>query len=390
MKKNKRLWLFIGVLVIVILLGFGGYQAWKTQHRKDIFESMKMNFTKDRVIEYGSKIDSKKLIESYDGNLKTCPTINTKKVGKVSLTYVLEKENITRDFKLDLEIKDTKKPVIKFKKDIIRFTEGEDFKAKDNLQSVTDPVDGKLTYAKTNNKLEKGTYQIKDEVDSKVPSNYKVEVNACDQNGNKTSASFKVEVKKKKVAVHKKEEVVQPIAKPKPTTHSNSNTVKPSYINGILLVNRNHPLPRSYGGTDPVAYQALQRLIKAANKAGHAMPILSGYRSYDEQVYLYNMYCERDGQAAADRYSARPGTSEHQSGLAFDIGSIDNNYGEYPGGIWLEKHCADFGFVIRFPQGKEHITGYMYEPWHVRYVGVEHAKYIMSHNLCLEEYLNAN
>lgn len=390
MKKNKKLWIIIGIAILVVLLGIGGYQAWKSQHEKAVYDSLKMTFVKERVVEYGTKVEPKKLIESYEGNLKKCPTIDTKKVGKVSLTYVLEKEDITKDFKLDLEIKDTKKPVIKFKKDKIRFTEGASFTAKDNLESVNDPVDGKLLFAKESDKLEKGTYQIKDEVDPNVPGDYKVTVRACDKNGNQTSASFDVKVDKKKVVVKKEDVTPQAQPKPKPAAPSNTQAVKPSYINGILLVNRNHPLPRSFGGTDPVAYEALQRLIKAANKAGHQMPILSGYRSYDEQVYLYNMYCERDGQAAADRYSARPGTSEHQSGLAFDIGAIDNNYGEYPGGIWLEKHCADFGFIIRFPQGKEHITGYMYEPWHVRYVGVDHAKYIMSHNLCLEEYLNAD
>lgn len=385
--KNKKVWIIIGVVVLVLLASIGGYQAWTKHHEQEVLASMKMSFVKNLSVEYGTKADAKSFIDQYEGMLKTCPTLDTKKVGKVTLTYVLEKEKLTKEFHVDVEVKDTKKPVITFKKDKLSFTEGEAFTAKDNIKQVSDPVDGDLKLANKDT-LEKGTYVIKDEVDPKKPGTYKVEVSACDKNGNKTNASFDVEVKKKVVV---KKEEPKPAPQPqRPSTPNHSQTVKPSYINGILLVNRNHPLPRDFGGTDPVAYENLQRLIKAANKAGHAMPILSGYRSYDEQVYLYDMYCKRDGQEAADRYSARPGTSEHQSGLAFDIGAIDNYYGEQPGGIWLEKHCADFGFIIRFPQGKEHITGYMYEPWHVRYVGVEHAKYIMSHNLCLEEYLNAN
>ena len=75
-----------------------------------------------------------------------------------------------------------------------------------------------------------------------------------------------------------------------------------------------------------------------------------------------------------NRYSARPGHSEHQSGLAMDVGAIDNNYGNTPAGKWLAEHCADYGFILRYPQGKENITGYMYEPWHIRYVGVQYAR----------------
>lgn len=120
------------------------------------------------------------------------------------------------------------------------------------------------------------------------------------------------------------------------------------------------------------------------------MPLLSGYRSYDTQVSLYNDYVARDGQELADTYSARPGHSEHQSGLCFDVGNIDNDYGSTTAGQWLEKNCASYGFIIRFPQGKEAITGYQYEPWHIRYVGTDHATAIMNSGLCLAEYLQAN
>ena len=89
----------------------------------------------------------------------------------------------------------------------------------------------------------------------------------------------------------------------------------------------------------------------------------------------------------ADTYSARPGHSEHETGLAYDIGEIDNNYGETPAGTWLAQHAHEFGFIIRYPKGKEDITKYQYEPWHVRYVGTEHAAKIYEQDLTLEEYL---
>ena len=152
-------------------------------------------------------------------------------------------------------------------------------------------------------------------------------------------------------------------------------------------MNKKHALPQNYGGMDSNAYAALQQLQAGAEAAGYSMPLISGYRSYAYQASLYNSYVAQDGQELADTYSARPGHSEHQSGLAFDIGALDNGYGNTPGGRWLHAHCADYGFILRYPAGKESITGYQYEPWHVRYVGKEIASRIMSQGITLEEYL---
>ena len=101
---------------------------------------------------------------------------------------------------------------------------------------------------------------------------------------------------------------------------------------------------------------------------------------------MYNQYVARDGVEAANRYSAQPGYSEHQTGLAFDIGSIDNNYGNTPAGQWLAENAHAFGFIIRYPQGKESVTGYMYEPWHVRYLGNAVAQQVYTSGLTLDVY----
>ena len=109
---------------------------------------------------------------------------------------------------------------------------------------------------------------------------------------------------------------------------------------------------------------------------------MSGYRSYNTQKGLYNYYVNRDGREAADRYSARPGHSEHSTGLAMDVSGIDGKcaatdcFGETPEAAWLAENVYDYGFIIRYPEGKEHITGYKYEPWHLRYVGVDIAREI--------------
>ena len=98
-------------------------------------------------------------------------------------------------------------------------------------------------------------------------------------------------------------------------------------------------------------------------------------------------YVKRSGKAEADRYSARPGHSEHQTGLAFDLNSIDMTFADTDECAWVNKHCAEYGFIIRYPKGSESITGYMYEPWHLRYLGTETAKKVYDSGLTLEEYL---
>ena len=173
---------------------------------------------------------------------------------------------------------------------------------------------------------------------------------------------------------------------------------EPTYINGILIANKRYPLPSTFAPEeDKTARAALDTMLAAAKQQGFDLVAFSGYRSFEYQTTLYNNYVERDGADAADRYSARPGYSEHQTGLAFDIGEkgkedlwLTEEFGETPAGQWLFTHADEYGFILRFPQNKEHITGYMYESWHYRYVGTEIAKEIKKRDITLEEYLGVN
>ena len=384
MEKRKKAWLIGMSVAVVVAASLGAFAYYlEKQKEKQALDYMNIVFEDAKTIEYGSKQSAKGLIKKINGEVVTWPNLDTMKLGEVKLTYTLTYDGYEKKITHDVLVEDHQKPVITFKKDRITMTEDEKVDIEKNIASVSDKVDGKLALVKKK-EYKEGTYYIEDNVDVHKAGSYQVDVYAKDKNGLEAKKSYEIVVKEKPVAV------ITPENPDRPSSHSQGNNeIKPTYINGILLVNKTHPLPPSYGGVDPTAYAALEKLQRAANKAGHAMPIISGYRSYQYQVGLYNSYVERDGQAAADRYSARPGTSEHQTGLAYDIGDINNNYGNTPGGKWLEKHCAEFGFIIRFPKGKEHITGYMYEPWHVRYVGKEHAKKIMAAGICLEEYLGA-
>ena len=164
-----------------------------------------------------------------------------------------------------------------------------------------------------------------------------------------------------------------------------------TYIDGFLLVNKTYPLPKDYlpknthkavtsttsicaECIDEEAYQAFVTMRNDATSQGLNIWIQSGYRSYNYQNGLYESYVKSSGKAAADTYSARAGHSEHQSGFAFDLNSITDAFASTKEGIWVNAHCYKYGFIIRYPKGKENETGYKYESWHLRYVGKELAK----------------
>lgn len=160
-----------------------------------------------------------------------------------------------------------------------------------------------------------------------------------------------------------------------------------TYIDGVLVVNKTYSLPKSYGsGLNSTALAAFNSMASDASKDGIYLNIVSGYRSYETQSYLYESYCARSGKQEADRFSARPGHSEHQTGLAMDINSVYDSFADTAEAKWLANNCWKYGFIIRYPKGKENITGYKYESWHIRYVGKELAKVLTQSGQTLEEY----
>lgn len=162
------------------------------------------------------------------------------------------------------------------------------------------------------------------------------------------------------------------------------------YFDGIPIINKSYPATEEYApGESEEARQAFNDMKAfARDNNGISLNIVSGYRTYGYQKGIYEKYVARDSINEADTYSARPGHSEHQTGLAFDINIASHEFDGTPEEKWLAQHCHEYGFVIRFPKDKEDITGYEYESWHIRYVGVELATYLYNNNLCLEEYFH--
>lgn len=167
------------------------------------------------------------------------------------------------------------------------------------------------------------------------------------------------------------------------------------------VVNKQRPLPANFvpaltgvrgASLQPEAAQAIERLIKAAADSQVPLRVVSGYRSYESQKSVYESYVQKDGQTAADTYSARPGHSEHQTGLAADLGNgsgqcdLEECFATTAGGKWLEANAHTYGFIIRYAKSKTDVTGYQYEPWHIRYVGVDLANELRAKNQTMEEF----
>jgi D-alanyl-D-alanine carboxypeptidase len=182
-----------------------------------------------------------------------------------------------------------------------------------------------------------------------------------------------------------------------------------------VLVNKHNSLPASYEPTDlvypdipfvfaekiekrkmrSIAASAIEKLFAGAEKDGIHLAGVSAYRSYATQKSIFQRYVLKDGEEKAKMYSAVPGTSEHETGLAIDVTGSDGKcaaedcFGGTKEANWLDKHAVEYGFIIRYPEGKSAITGYQYEPWHIRYVGTDVSKDMVAKKVAMEEYYNA-
>lgn len=177
-------------------------------------------------------------------------------------------------------------------------------------------------------------------------------------------------------------------------SNEDPSTREPKIVKGILIVNKEYGLPDTYApGESEEARQAFENMKIDASKEGIYLNAFSTYRNYWTQNRLYNNYVANYGQDPTDTFSARAGFSEHQTGLAFDIGGADRSlwamedFKYTDEAKWLKENAYKYGFILRYPEGKEWKTGYMHESWHFRYVGVEHSEKFKDSDLTLEEYL---
>lgn len=279
-----------------------------------------------------------------------------------------------RSFKEIIESlpKDEEAPLIEAKN--ITIVEGEKVDLLKDV-SVTDNVDKDLEV------IVSGDY------DSNKPGSYKITYTATDSFNNTATKEITLKVNKKVNTPTNYNKGRYDFVTSKGFSGYTLDGV--TYIDGVLIANKTYSLPSTYGnGLKAETQNAFNEMKAAALADGISIWICSGFRSYKTQKNLYNSYVKRDGQAKADTYSARAGYSEHQSGLAMDINKASSSFNGSPAANWLNNNAYKYGFILRYPDGKINETGYKFESWHYRYVGVELATKLYNDGnwITLEDY----
>lgn len=346
-------------------------KEYKKEHAKE-YVTFKLNGNSNEKIIYGNDYNDPYVVAKIGGkdtkNISIDSNFNKNKIGKYVISYTL---NISDSHKERLyrivNVVDEEKPIINLigEKEMVL-----DFGSKyvEPGFNAVDNYDGNLT----------SKVIVKNNINIKKAGTYKITYKVKDNFGNISKEERLVTIREKNSSVSKEEPKIE---------------VKDglTYVNGILLVNKTYGLPKDYDPkVNKEAKKALESMQADAKVLGLKLPLVSGYRSYITQENLYNKYVKKDGEETASTYSAKPGHSEHQTGLAFDLGSVDRSFANTDEAKWLEENAHIYGFIIRYPKGKTDITGYIYEPWHVRYLGKDVAKKVKESGLTLEEYLGVN
>ena len=347
-KKNRRKLLVIIVLIILIGLGlFIKFKSLDVKYEKivvvnlndEVYDNDNINIVKN-----GSFVNEK-------------VKLDTSKVGEQEVKVVIKNAfNMKKNFSYKLEVKDGSGPVITFK----------------NLSTeVGKEIDLLNGVSATDDSGENIDVKVEGNYDFNTVGDYKLYYVAKDSSGNETKEEFTLTVSKK-VAVSGDARIMPDRTFKTSKGYSGYTKNGLTYIDGYLVANKTYYLPSTYNpGLDSTVQSQANLMFADAKAVGLNIYLSSGFRSYSTQKNIYNNYVSRDGKAKADTYSARPGHSEHQTGLAFDVNQIDNSFDNTPEAIWLSNNCYKYGFILRYPKGKDNETGYMYESWHFRYVGTD-------------------
>ena len=357
MKKKKVI--LIVLITLVLLLSIGIISVYLFINSKGLKVKVKNNIKvniNDKIYntDYLTIIKNGKIITKKE-------IVDTSKPGKKKVTVeVKDYFKKIKKYTINIEVIDKDPPTIKFN-DKLTTEEGTEI---DLLKDVT---------AEDNSK-EEIKVEVKGNYDFNKTGTYELEYVAKDSSGNEKKEKFTLEVTEKKVVVKSTSNGSYTLTdKTFKTSNGHSGVIKNGicYIDGILIANKSYPLPSTYNPGDLTSetYANLDEMAKGAAKDGISIWVKSGFRSYSYQRSLYNNYVAQDGKAEADTYSARPGHSEHQTGLAFDLNQVDRSFGNTPEGKWLAANAWKYGFILRYPEGKTNETGYIYESWHFRYVG---------------------
>ena len=384
MRNKKKLIIILTILVLLIVVCVSSYFIYIKVNGEAKYLKIKLNGGKEITINYKDEYKDKGAKAFYKNkditkNIKTKTDINLEKIGTYSYTYTIKYKKQTKSIKRIINIIDKEAPVLELNgKEEITLYKGNEYK--EEGAKATDNYDGDIT-----DKIE-----ISGEVDKDKIGEYTITYKVVDSSNNESSIERKVKV------------IEKPQTNNSTTNYGSPKTGKTSkgynieykdgvyYVDGILIANKSYALSSNYnpGGLLSVFTDNFNKMQSDAANEGINLKIISGYRSYSNQQGTYQYWVSQYGRSKADTVSARPGHSEHQSGLAADINDLGQGWANTTEGKWLNNNCYKYGFIIRYPKGKEGITGYIFEPWHIRYVGNDLASKLYNGGdwITLEEY----
>ncbi|MBR5663020.1 MAG: D-alanyl-D-alanine carboxypeptidase family protein [Bacilli bacterium] len=381
-ESNKKtiITLVIVLFTLLILIGISSFFVYKEY--KNYYKYTFKLTTKEITVKVNENVNPEDYIKEYKNVKIKYINIVTSTIGEKELTYyVIDRFKIGHYYYIKVNVIDDEAPVIT---------------AKDKITIYTGSKIDLNSYIKVTDNYDKDVdIKIDGNVDTSKEGTYKVTYTATDKSGNSLSHIITFTVKKKEVYV------APPVENGTQGVTSKGykivNKGGATYIGGILIANKTYNLSSTYGsGLTSATNSAFKEMNKAATEAGYPLRIGSGYRSYKTQNTIYNNYVKRDGKTKADTYSARPGHSEHQTGLAIDICNkdkkipcINSGFNNTDTAKWLSDNAYKYGFILRYPSGKTNETGYKFESWHYRYVGKDIASKLYNNGnwITLESYL---
>lgn len=378
-KKNKVL-LFLILLIVIVIFSFIIILINKEKDKVKV----ELNDNLDVLVNSNVKVSD--FIKSIsNGKLKdNDEVVDTSSIGKKDIDVVIiNDDNKEVNYKFNIFVIDIEKPVINCDDRITIY--------------VNDEVD-LLEYVTVSDNYDNDVkVKVEGSYDNTKTGEYNLSFVATDSSNNESVKDFTLVVEQPKY----KRMSDKTIKTSKGFTLKIKDGV--AYVDGVLIANKTYYLPENYKPTDSYNVNITDNCTTCINKdvmnafkemqsdissLGMSLRIVSGYRSYNTQKYLYNSYVNRDGKDATDRYSARAGYSEHQTGLCFDVNYAGSAFDNTSEAKWIHDNAYLYGFILRYPKGKEDITGYMYESWHLRYVGKELAEKLYNKGdwITLEEY----
>ena len=346
-KRNNHMNVLLIVLLVITILCFVHYNKNK----------LVLDYDKELTVNINDELYNTDIIKNNNGKIITeKEKVDTSKIGEQIVTIEIE-DNFgnKKGYSSKVIVIDSEAPVLTYNTSI--------------TTTVGVKVDLLEGVSASDNSNEEIAVKIEGKYDFNKVGTYILHYSASDSSGNRVSKEFSLIVNEKKEKTNNKETT---------RTFITSKGFKGeiidgiTYIDGYLVANKTYSLPKDYNpGLLDITKTNANKMFTDASKEGLNIYISSGFRSYTRQETLYNNYVKSDGKEKADTYSARPGYSEHQSGLAFDVNQINSTFDNTPEAKWLHKNCYKYGFILRYPEGKTNETGYIYESWHYRYVGVE-------------------